>query len=435
MNLLKNWKSGGVHVPKHKDGTKDLATVEASGPAQLIFPMAMHIGAPASIEVKVGDPVKIGTLLGSMEEGISTNVHSSVSGKVIAIENRRVFRGESQCVVVENDFRDDEEKLPERPGEWTPETFSEILGRAGVTGKGGAGFPTAIKYRKDHKEVQYLVVNGSECEPYSTTDYRCMMEYSDQIVAMVDTIAEIYQTEETYIAVEDHMTDPISALRSAIARQGSALKIHILPSSYPQGHAGLQIREVLGIEIEDGQRTGDIGVLQSNVSTIKAMYDAVFEHRSLTRRIVTVTGPMLNQPQNLMVRIGTPVQHLIEACGGLRAGDRDMINGGPMMGQLFEDPCIPVDKDTTTLLFLERCLPRAESDCIRCARCIENCPVSLQPIRISNAYRDQDYARARVLKSESCISCGTCTFVCPAGIPLLETIQAMNKQWKEIKNG
>jgi electron transport complex protein RnfC len=261
-----------------------------------------------------------------------------------------------------------------------------------------------------------------------------MVEYSDEIIQIIQTIIKIYRIDDTYIAVEDHMEEAINQLQSAIEKhQVENLQIYKLPSKYPQGHAGLQIKKILGIEILEGQRSGDIGVLQSNVSTIKSIYDAVYENKPLVKRIITVTGPMIKQPKNLMVRIGTPVSHLIEECGGLILGEVDMINGGPMMGSLFHDTSIPVDKDTTTLLFLQKQPQREETECIRCARCSDNCPVDLQPILISNIYREGAYEKAPALRSESCIACGTCTFVCPANIPLLEDIQALNKKWKEMQ--
>lgn len=433
MDFLKKLMETGLEIPKNKESTKNSRTIEASSPKLLYFPMAMHIGSPAKVEVKVGDRVKVGSLIGSSDKGISTNIHSSVSGKVISIEKHKVFRGESECVVVENDFRDDMEWLKEIKDKLDSVEFSKRIQQAGITGKGGAGFPTSVKYNMDHKDVEYLVVNGSECEPYSTSDYRCMVEYSDEIVEIIKTIALVYRIDKSYIAVEDHMKEAIESLEKSIEKMDvSNILVHKLPSKYPQGHAGLQIRDVLGIEIMEGQRSGDIGVLQSNVSTIKAIYDAVYGNRSLVKRIITVTGPMIREPKNLMARIGTPVGDLVNQCGGLIEDDIDMINGGPMMGSLFEDMGMPVDKDTTTLLFLKKRPEKRETECIRCARCIDNCPVDLQPILISNSYKEGAYDKAVTLRSTSCISCGTCTYVCPSGIPLLENIQALNKKWKEM---
>lgn len=434
MNFFERRKYRGLKIPNHKERTKNEAVTDASVPQKLYFPMTMHIGAPAKPTVEVGDEVQIGTLLGSAEKGVSANIRSSVSGKVAAIEERPAFRGETVTVVVDNDFEDREEELEDIADDLTPDEFVERLADAGITGKGGAGFPTSIKYDLDKHESYYLVVNGSECEPYSTTDYRVMVEYPKAIVGMAQLIAKIYDLKSCVLAVEDHMTDAIRALEVAIKeKDANNIRIHKLPSEYPAGHASLQIREVLGIEIDEGKRSGDVGVLQSNVSTLKAMYDAIRCNKSLTRRVVTVTGPMIEDAKNLMVRIGTPVQHLIDECGGLK-GETDMINGGPMMGRHFTDPDLPVDKDTTTLLFLEKREKKEESPCIRCARCVDNCPVALQPIAISNSYRQNRWDRAMELRSESCISCGVCTYICPAHIDLLKDIEALNKKWEAMQS-
>lgn len=427
----------GLDIPNNKEATKEKAVEKALIPEKIHIPMTMHIGAPAEVEVSVGDKVKVGTLLGASGGKISSNIHSPVSGTVVAVEEGMSFRGECETVVIENDFKEETELLPEVDVEnLDPESFSDHIMKAGITGKGGAGFPASVKYNMTEEETRYLVVNGSECEPYSTTDYRCMIEYSDEIVTMIKTIAEVYTIEESYIAVEDHMTEAIKSLKDSIDRlDAKGVFIHELSSEYPQGHAGLQIEKVLGIEIMEGQRSGDVGVLQSNVSTIKAIYDAFYRRESLTKRIITVTGPMINEPKNLMVRMGTTVKELIDNCGGLKEEEVLMINGGPMMGKPIESTDIPVDKDTTTLLFLEKIEPRKETACIRCARCVENCPVALQPIVIRNSFINGRYDRAPELRSESCISCGVCTYICPANIPLLENIQSLNKKWKEIIDG
>lgn len=429
MNFRKWQKLGGTDVPKHKSLTMDQPIQEAPVPKELYFPMAMHIGAPAKTEVRVGDVVKIGTILGSSDGKISTNVHSSVSGEVIRIEEINSLRTKTQAVVVANDLMDEEICLDPMTVDVTPEDFVERLEWAGITGKGGAGFPTAVKFDMKREEVDYVVINGAECEPYSTTDYRVMIESAKEIIQMIQLTSSIYHVKKSIIAVEEPMKEAISALEQAIDELSAYdVTIHRLSSKYPQGHAGLQIREVLGIEIAEGQRSGDVGVLQTNVSTIKAIYDAFYRGKAFTSRVITITGPMIKEPKNCRVRIGTPIQSLIDYCGGLKEGSVQMINGGPMMGKSFEEPQAPVDKDTTTLLFLKKQKEPEEGACIRCARCIEHCPVDLQPIHISNSYRKKQWFKGEKLYAKSCISCGTCTFVCPSRIPLLKDIQAMNQQ-------
>lgn len=435
MFLFKKNIHNGISIPKNKDKTKDLKTEDGTVPEILYFPMAMHIGKPAEVCVSKGDKVKIGTVIGSGKEGLSTNIHSSVSGIVKEIKEMESLRGKSETVIIENDYKDEMAKLSILDSKIDTKTFSQRLRDAGITGKGGAGFPTSIKYDEDKNKIDYLVVNGSECEPYSTTDHRCMVEYSEEIIKIIKLICQIYSIDYAYIAVEYHMKEAIENLETAIKNEDvDNIIIHELEDEYPQGHSGLQIREVLGIEIEKNQRSGDVGVLQSNVSTMKAIYDAVFLGLPFTKRILTVAGSKIKEPKNLLVRIGTPIQSLIEDCKGLTDEEITMINGGPMMGKEFEDTNLPIDKDTTTLLFLEKIQRRPEEECIRCSKCINHCPVALQPIIISNNYIDGRYEKAPILRSESCISCGICTYVCPANIPLLENIQKLNKKWEEMNN-
>lgn len=234
-----------------------------------------------------------------------------------------------------------------------------------------------------------------------------MIEHAPEIIKMMAKLNEIYEVDEAYIAVENHMKEAISALDAAIKDSGSKnIFISVLPDSYPQGHVGLQVREVLGIEMEDGKRTGDVGVLQSNVSTIKAMYDAVFLGQAFTSRVITVTGPLVQEPKNLLAPMGMTVGDLLDQCGGVTSPDPFYINGGPMMGPPFDNLNIPVDKDTTTILVMGEQETEEETACIRCAACIQHCPVNLQPVLISNAYKDGHYDQALPLRSTTCISCG-----------------------------
>ena len=432
MDFFKNITTKGVRIPDHKESTRDMKVESGAEPKLLYYPMAMHIGKPAKPVVKVGDRVKIGTLLGESEGGLSANIHSSVSGRVVSVGDEEGFRGESEAIVVENDFNDEKEKLDDLGEDLTIEQFTNRLEEAGITGKGGAGFPAHIKYDMEKHKARYLLINGAECEPYSTADHRCMVEYADEIVKITRLIMRIYNIDEAHIAVEDDMNESREVLKKAVTDSGSDnIKIYQLPSVYPQGHAGLQIDQVLGIEVKEGQRTGDVGVLQSNVSTIKAIYDAVIKNETFHKRIITVTGPMIKSPKNLMVRVGTTVEHLVSECGGFHDGERININGGPMMGKSFDDLGLPADKDTTTLLFLEKHPQEEERPCIRCARCIDHCPVSLQPILISSAYRNREYHMGIPLKSESCISCGTCSYICPSKINLLDDILKLNKELEE----
>ena len=425
----------GLFIDKHKDLTKDKPVERCKTPDLVYIPNLMHTGKPAELKVKKGDTVKVGTLLGEYDGKISASVHSSVSGIVKEIREMDTFRGETEVVIIRNDKEYKEEAPLELLTEnVSVEDFVERLSDAGITGKGGAGFPTSVKFDADEDAMRYLVVNGSECEPYSTTDHRIMVENARDVVKMMHLIMETYGLKKVFIAIEEHMSEAVEAIKKAAEEEGKVIDIHLLKNRYPKGHAGLQIREVTGITIPDGQRAGSQGILQSNVSTLKAMYDAFFLGKPFTERVVTVTGPKLKSHKNLLISMGTPVKDILDYMGGITDDNTRMINGGPMMGKAFEDVHYPVDKDTTTLLFIDdKDLPK-QTACIRCGRCIEVCPVALQPIIIHDAKKNMETYRVPELRSESCISCGSCTYICPSNIPLLDSIQALNKDWKELQD-
>lgn len=424
----------GVDLPKNKYYTKDSKIEEIKPPKVLYFPMSMHIGKPADVVVEVGDKVKMGSLLGKIDGNISASLHSSVSGTVIDILERDSFRGKSKTVVIENDFKDEQIHLDSLPEKLDIDSFKKRIKDAGITGKGGAGFPTHVKYNMKKHDAEYLLINGAECEPYSTTHHRVMVEYSDSLIEIAKLIGEIYHIDEIYFAVEDHDEDAKKSLENSIEKfNAKNIKVYSLSNKYPAGHADLQIEEVLGIEKKDHQRSGDIGVLQSNVSTLKAIFDAVLGNETFHKRVITVSGPVIKNPKNLMVPIGTTVEYIVEYCGGLKTNNVKMINGGPMMGRAFKNIENPVHKDTTSLLFLPSVKTSEESPCIRCAKCVNQCPMNLQPILISNAYRNRNFDLGHELKADACINCGVCTYVCPAKIDLLADIKNIRKEMENAK--
>jgi Na+-translocating ferredoxin:NAD+ oxidoreductase subunit C len=425
----------GVPVPEKKELTAHKPTIDGPDTSELVFPMSMHIGAPAEIVVDVGDTVEVGTLIGDAQKTVSANIHSSVSGKVKTIEERETFKGKSQCVVIENDGKYTETRLDALDESISIDTFLERLSDAGITGKGGAGFPTHVKLSPTEKGHKYILVNGAECEPYSTADHRVMVEHTSEILRTVNFLHHLFEIEKTIIAIEDNKPDAIQCFEREIKKNGYRhIQLHKVESRYPQGDQGVLLKTVLNLEIPEEDNANDVGLISSNVSTVKAIHDAVFEGKPLTTRVITVTGPALTNPQNIRARIGTPVQELIDACGGFSGETERMISGGPMMGKPFKDTSIPVAKDTTTLLFLpaDPELGKSERPCIRCAKCIDACPVYLQPILISNAYREERWDLCKVLKAETCINCGCCTYICPSKIPLLEDIKKAVSRLEEI---
>ncbi len=427
MKLLRPKK--GIDVPDYKEHTRSLPIVKGPEPRELIFPMKMHSGAPASARLKPGDRVKVGTLIGEGQGHISANIHSSVSGYVTSVEERPSFRGKSLAVIVENDnLCGKENEYPLGRNNITAEVFYKRLRDCGLTGKGGAGFPTHVKFQPQNDGGHRLMlINGAECEPYSTTDHRIMLEYPEQILRATELMRKLFNINHNVIAVEDDKHDAIECLqRTANDLQYSEIEIQEVKGRYPQGDQGILFNSVFGSEIPYSSNPNDIGLLTSNVSTVKAVYDAVFLGRPLVERVITVTGPAIAEPQNVLTRIGTPVRDLIDYCGGFRKEPAKLINGGPMMGMPFDDLGIPAVKDTTTILCLDEAakITAQERPCIRCAKCVDVCPVNLQPISISNAWRKERVGDCRELKADSCIRCGCCTYICPSKIPLLEDIKS-----------
>ncbi len=424
----------GVPVSGHKELTAGKPIVEGPIPSELVFPMMMHSGVPAEVCVKVGDQVRIGTQVGRAPQHISANIHSSVSGTVKAIEQRDSFRGPTLSVVIENNGLDDKQWLEPLDESISAEKFFGRLRDAGITGKGGAGFPAHVKLSPRNQRHRYVLINGAECEPFSTTDHRTMLEYAPEILHTVELLRRLFNTEHNVIAIEDDKPDAIARLQEVAGDLGyKHIRIRKVHGRYPQGDQGVLLRSVFGLEIPQGKFPNEMGILTSNVSTVKAVHDAVFMGRPLVRRVITVTGPVIANPQNVLTRVGTPVRELVDFCGGFTGDVGKMINGGPMMGRPFSAPEIPVVKDTTTILCFgaEARVRPEERACIRCAKCIDVCPVNLQPILISNARRAGRLDLCKVLKAESCIYCGCCTYICPSRIPLLKDIMAGLEQLRQ----
>ncbi|MFW5870939.1 MAG: electron transport complex subunit RsxC [Verrucomicrobiota bacterium] len=416
----------GVPVPGHKQRTRGKAIVKGPDPKELIFPVMMHSGAPAGVLVKKGDSVKKGTLIAGAMEHVSANIHSSVSGSVKAIETRDSFRGPSRSIIIENNGLDEEENLEPLDKNSSLDQFLDRLEESGITGKGGAGFPAHVKFATIDGH-RYMLINGAECEPYSTTDHRVMLEFPEEILRTVELMRQLFDTEYNVIAVEEDKPDAIDVLKNKIRESDYRnISVEKVTGLYPQGDQGMLLRNVFGVEIPSGMFPNQLGVLTSNVSTVKAIHDAVFKGEPLVERVITVTGAPIADPQNVLTRIGTPVRDLIDFCGGFKTKAGKIINGGAMMGTPFTDLDIPAVKDTTTILCLgdKPAIRTLERACIRCGRCIDVCPVNLQPIMISNAYRKGRLDLCNALKAGACIRCGCCTYICPSRIPLLEDIKS-----------
>lgn len=417
-------KLGGVLVPKNKWLTQIEAIKDLSAPKSIILPMNMHIGKPAKIVVSVGQEVKIGTVIGEKDGLISANIHSSVSGIVDNIEQRMIGNSEATVVVIKNDFKDTYEQAKS-----DSKSLVEIIKNSGIVGMGGAGFPTDVKFfLKENQQIETLIVNAVECEPFVTADRRIIIEEMNNFIEGIRMIQELLSIKQCVIAIESSSKEAVQKLEETI--DNDRIKLKILPNYYPQGAEKIVIKAVLGKELPVGKLPIDLNVGIMNVSTVFAVFQALKENRPLVDRVVTISGTPIKNPQNLRVRIGTPIEHVIEACGGFVESPMKMINGGPMMGKVIQSLEEPVTKTTSLILALnqEETTISVEQNCIRCSECVSACPVNLQPISISNAYRAGDIEETKRLGVLNCIDCGACSYICPSKIDLLGDIRAAKQK-------
>ncbi|MGX7245133.1 electron transport complex subunit RsxC [Enterococcus quebecensis] len=422
-------KLGGVMVAKNKWLTKLETIRDLSAPKSIVLPMNMHIGKPAKIIVSVGQEVKIGTLVGEKDGLISSNIHSSISGIVEKIEQRIIGNGEVTVVVIKNDFKDTYE-IPQVENA----NLVEMIRNNGIVGMGGAGFPTDVKFLlKEHQKIETLIINAVECEPFVTADRRIIIEQLNDFLKGISLLQEMLSIKECVIAIESSSEEAVQKLQEKIDNE--RIKLKILPNYYPQGAEKIVIKAVTGKELPVGKLPIDLNVVIMNVSTVLATFQALKENRPLIDRVVTISGTPIKHPQNLRVRIGTPIEHVIEACGGFTQSPMKMINGGPMMGKVIQTLDEPVTKTTSLILALtkeEANIPE-EQNCIRCSECVNVCPVNLQPISISNAYRAGDIEETKRLGVLNCIDCGACSYICPSKIDILGDIRAAKQKVLESR--
>ncbi|PTQ83937.1 electron transport complex protein RnfC [Trichococcus patagoniensis] len=424
----------GSHPDPEKSRTENKEIEVASVPRTLIFPLNMHIGAPAKPVVAVGEAVKVGTLLAAGAEGVSANVHASVSGIVTAIEKRLTVKGLADCIVIKNDEAYETESWPGHTEEsLTKEDILKAIKDAGIVGMGGAQFPTHIKYAVENPDsIHTLILNGAECEPYATADDRLMREHPLEILQGMALIKRLFPIEQAVVGIESNKPEAILKMEEA-AKGFDDIVIQSLPDLYPQGDEETLIVTVSGKQVPAGKLPKDIGVIVSNVATAYAVQQAVYSGNPLITRVVTVTGTPLKEPKNLLVRIGTPIQSVLDDCGGFAAIPGAIIHGGPMMGRAVEKTAVPIVKGTSIILTqtLEEAGMEERMPCIRCAQCLEVCPVKLQPVLISEAYERGNIKRAEELGAMDCIECGNCSYICPSKIPLLDHIRGAKQRIRE----
>lgn len=435
-NMLKTFKIGGVHPDDNKlTGESPIETLKP--PKRAVFLLSQHIGAPAKPCVERGDNVYVGTKIAEASGFVSANIHSSVSGKVAKIDNVTDVTGYSKPAIiidVENDIWEPGIDTSSRLVLQCLLSSAEIVEKikeAGVVGLGGACFPTHVKLSPPPGcKIEYLIINGVECEPYLTSDHRLMLEHVDEILVGTTILMKALKIDKAFIGIEENKKDAIKLFQSkSVYREG--VEIVPLKKKYPQGGEKQLIDAILQLRVPAPPAIpASVGVVVQNVGTVFAVYEAVQKNKPLIERVVTVTGKNVKKPCNLRVRIGTPVEQLIDYAGGMPKNTGKLLSGGPMMGKPLLNTNVPVVKGTSGLLMLDikESVRTEEQPCIRCAKCVQACPMGLEPYLLGTAAENNDWETAEREDIMVCIECGCCQSTCPSYRPLLDWVRLAKNQ-------
>ena len=423
---------GGVHPFDGKEFSKDMPIRELKPGKELVYLLSQHIGAPAKACVKKGDRVLVGQQIAEPGGFVSAPVHCSVSGTVKTIEKRRNAVGDMvDAIIVEND--EQFEAVPEESAK-TVDSLSreEILERiknGGVVGMGGAGFPTHVKLSpKEPEKIEYVLVNGAECEPYLTSDYRCMLEHPDEIVLGLECILKLFDNAEGVICIEDNKPEAITVMEKAV--QGhNRMRVATMKTKYPEGAERCLIDAITGRKVNSKMLPADAGCVVDNIDTVIAIHDAVILGRPLIHRVFTISGDAISNPRNYEVPVGMSYQEIIDDAGGFKSKPEKIISGGPMMGFAMYDLNIPVTKTSGAITcFLEDTVSKQEeTPCIKCGRCVRGCPARLEPYKLCDMAEHKDMESFEKAYGLECVECGSCSFSCPAKRPLAANIKAMRR--------
>ncbi len=428
--------SHGIHPPENKTLSRDAAIEVVPTPKRVVLPLLQNIGAPCKPIVKAKQKVVAGETIGVGEAFVSANLHSPVSGVVEKIGVCTLPNGRHLPAI---SIKADGEQIEgealyndvlggswpkDCPAIYYPTTITKAVHEAGIVGLGGAAFPTHVKVRPDDKKmIDTLMINGCECEPYLTNDFRLMVEAPRAIIAGSLHGARAVSAREIVICIEDNKPEAIERLKAEA--KGTVIKIAVLKTKYPQGSEKQLIKAVLGLEVPLGGLPADVGVAMSNVATIAAVARAVIREKPLTHKVISVTGRGIHTPKNLLVPIGISMQEVIDYCGGLTKDAARIIAGGPMMGFSFSNLSTPVTKGTSGITILTHNDIRRENEtaCLRCGRCVDVCPMQLVPTKLAMASRHGNLALAHQYNIMACFECGSCTYICPAHIKLVQLIR------------
>lgn len=433
--MLKTFPKGGVHPPENKM-TANAAIELLPLPEQVVIPISQHIGAPAAPAVAKGDQVKVGQVIATSQGFVSTNIHSSVSGKVNKIDKMPDSTGYRQtCVVIDvegDEWADtiDRSVTLDRDIKLSREEIVKRCAENGIVGMGGATFPSHVKLSiPPGKSCDILIINGVECEPFLTSDHRVMLERGEEMLAGVTILMKALGVTRAMVGIENNKPDAIEHL-TRLASGFDGITIHPLKVKYPQGGEKQLIRALIKREVPSGKLPIDVGTVVHNVGTALAVYEAVQKNKPLIERVVTVTGKELTKPGNMQVRIGTPFLKLIEAAGGMPETTGKIVNGGPMMGKAVNSLDVPVTKGTSgIILFPAGESVRAKSSpCIRCGKCISACALGLEPFLLMTLSEKQLKEKMEKERIMDCMECGSCSYICPANRPLLDYIRLGKQQ-------
>jgi len=440
LHHLKSFRLGGVH-PNDMKLTAHVPIAVLPLPANVTIPIIQHIGAPAKIIVGVGDAVKTGQIIAMHEGFVSSNIHASVSGKITEIRNAMDssgFKHTAIDILREGDEWDESIDRTENLNEEIKLNQKEIIERIlekGVVGMGGAAFPSHVKLSvPEGKHVDHLILNGVECEPYLTADHRIMLEKPREIIVGIRILMKAIGVDKAIIGIENNKQDAIALLNTLVTNE-PGITVEALEVQYPQGSEKQLIQALLNREVPSGGLPADVGVIVHNVGTAFAVYEAVQKNKPLIERVVTVSGKEVKQPSNFMARIGTPVLDLLVAAGGIPEHTGKIISGGPMMGKAIADLQVPLAKGMSGILLIpEEEAKRSESyNCVHCGKCIEACPMGLEPYRLLLLSKKGNKERSKEEHILDCIECGSCAFVCPSNRPILDYIRLGKTEVRKMK--
>ena len=413
-------KLNGIHL-KHSKNTAGCKTEVMEVPSEVIIPMNMNMGAHSIPIVKPGDHVDVGQKIGDTDKFLSAPVHSSVSGTVKAITEIRAMNGVCQAIKIETDGQQTVSEDVAPPEIKDRESFIKALRESGLTGLGGAGFPTHIK-SNSKTPIDTLVINAAECEPHITSDHRQMVEAPDDVIGGIKLVLKYLDIPKAVIGIENNKPDAIALLKEKTASEPD-ISVKVLPSVYPQGAEKVLIYNITGRMVMERQLPSDQGVIVMNVSTVAYINTYITTGMPLCERRITVDGDTIKKPCNLLVKIGTPVSKILDHAECDKDRVKKLIMGGPMMGMCAYEEDTVVGKSNNAVLAFEKIAEKVQTNCIRCGRCISVCPMDLMPTDIEKAYQRRDIEALKKLKVTLCMNCGCCTYACPAGRSLAEVNQ------------